>query len=342
MKTLIKIVVLAIFVFLLSCSGKSPVEGEAPNSEKSDEPLSLAKDMPPAPDINLVDDRFEALVFYDNIAGVDGIASLTNSKLLVVKEWGAPGPGVFRIKKGHSFSIDDAFSTIGPPFDSPDAIIMDSDGTVYVTDGNTVQTVFKLSKHGGVPEPFVTTSTTRSSFNPFGLAIAPANFDGPNVDPGDIIVPDNAYGSIDRAVWAVNPNTGKAKIIAEGDVFNDGPVSVSFASDGTLFIYENSSRTGTSQIVTLSADGTVTLFYGPIFNFNGDLAIHPKTDEIFFAKEYGEIHRMPKTGGTPKLFASNIGTFQDIAFNDQGTALYLGARDKQQVIEISAPPKAWE
>jgi hypothetical protein len=341
MRALSKILIVIIFASFLSCSNESPFEIVSQNDfKKSEESLSLNKKMPPVPDINLADDRFKVSVFYDSIMGVDGIVSLTNSKLLVVQEYGDPGRCVFKIKKGHTFDINDAFSTIGDPFNSPDDIIVDSDGIVYVADGQA-QTVFKISKHGGIPEPFVTTSTTRPSFNPFGLAIAAENFNGPNVDPGDIIVTDNAYGSIERAVWAVNPNSGVARIIAQGSVFIDGPINADFASDGTLYINQNIG-TGSGRIVTLSADGTVSPFYGPIYARYQSLAIHPKTDEIFFKIFTGEIHRIPKTGGTPQLFASNIGHFQDIAFNKQGTALYLGYRDNNQVVQISGAQKIWE
>ena len=49
-----------------------------------------------------------------------------------------------------------------------------------------------LPHTGGIPVPFVTPSTTGSDwFNPFGVEIAPPTFDGPNVDPGDVIVADN-------------------------------------------------------------------------------------------------------------------------------------------------------
>jgi hypothetical protein len=257
----------------------------------------------------------------------------------VVQEWGDPGKCVFLIEKGHIFDINDAFSTIGYPFISPDDIIKYSDGTVYVADGQA-QTVFKIPKNGGAPVPLATPANTRSSFNPFGLAVAPANYDGPNVEPGDIIVADNAYGTIEKAVWAINPITGVTKIIAEGNVFTDGPILLDFALDGTLFVNQNTDS-GSGRIVTLSANGKVTLFYGPIYT-NPSLAVNPKTNEVFFKGDKGVIYSIPLTGGTPQLFASNIGEFQDIAFNAQGTALYLCDRTKNQIIEISAISQVWE
>jgi len=341
MKALSRMLIIIIFISFLSCSNESPLEINSKNDFKENEEFfSINKKMPPVPDIVLADERFEVSVFYDSIMGVDGIAALSNSKVLAVQEWGYPGQCVFLLKKGHTFDVNDVFTTIGPPFVSPDDILVYLDGTVFVADGQA-QSVFKIAKHGGSPEAFITpTSSGSPSFNPFGLAIAPANFDGPNVDPGDIIVADNGYGTNAKAVWAVNPYTGVSRIIAQGSVFIDGPILVDFSSDGTLYIYQNRD-TGTSRIVTLSANGTVTTFFEPIYA-SPSLAIHPKTDDIFFKKVEGEIHRIPKTGGTPQIFASNIGNYQDIAFNKQGTALYLGYRDNYQVVQISASQKTWE
>ena len=78
-------------------------------------------------------------------------------------------------------------------------------------------------------------------------------------------------------------------------------------------------------------------------NFTADLtlAVNPQTNDVFFKKSDGTIYRIPLRGGTAKLFASNIGEFQDIAFNAEGTALYLCDRTKNQIIEISAATEVW-
>lgn len=340
-KTKLKAVIISIIVVsFFGCREEFPFDPDRITGSQENADSKSAPIVPIADYIDMADDGYEALVFYDSITGVDGIVSISNSELLVVQEYGDPGDAVFLIEKGNSFNVIDAFTTIGYPFVSPDDIIRDSEGTSYVADGQA-QTVFRISKEGGAPMPLFTSSNTRPSFNPFGLAIAPANFDGPNVDPGDIIVADNAYGIDDEyAVWAVNPITGTAKIIAEGSVFVDGPILVDFAVDGTLFVNQNTDS-GASRIVTLSAEGNVELFYGPIF-INPSLAVHPKTNEVFFKMSAGTIYRMPVNGGEPVLFASNIGRFQDIAFNAEGTSLYLFDRTSNQLIEITAALEVWE
>ncbi len=337
MKILIQILVTVFFIFA-GCAIGAPLGTNPQQNFPGDEnDLSLsdcAIECTAVPDMDLGGGRLEAFVFYDNIFGPDGIAVLPRYGLLVVNEYGDPGPGVFFAAPRTKFSVEDAVSTIGPPLVSPDDIVCDTSGKVFVSDGQA-QTVFRISRVGEPPESFVTASTTGSpNFNPYGLAIAPAEFDGINVDPGDLIIADNGMGTMDKAVWAVNPNTGSARIIAQGSVFIDGPLTAAFAPGGTLFIFENNDS-GSSRIVTLSADGVVTTFLSGI-EARGPMAIHPETGHLLFKKVEGEIYAVPMKGGIPQLLARNLGFYQDMVFNAEGTALYISASERSQVIQISA------
>ena len=282
--------------------------------------------------------EFSASVFYNNISYPDGIAILPDESLLVVNEWSRPddpGIGVYHAVEGDEFDITDAFSTIGSPFISPDDIARYPDARIFVVDGQA-RTVFKISASGGLPEVFVTPESTGSpNFNPYGLAIAPENFDGPNVNPGDLIITDNGFGSNDKAVWSVNPNTGADNIIAQGSVFIDGPLNLAFTSGGTLFIFQNNDS-GSGRIVILSPDGIVTPFLSGIES-RAALAIHPITNELYFKNREGEIFRIPESGGTPELFASNIHGYQDLVFNTEGNKLFMSATTRRQVICITGP-----
>ena len=280
---------------------------------------------------------FSADAFYLSIPAPDGIAVREDGSLLVVNE-GDP-KGVFMASRGDMFDLGDAFSTTGaPPFDSPDDILLHPDGTVFVTDGNTLQTLFKIPDEGGEPTVFVTDETISlpNDFNPFGIALAPSGFDGPNVDPGDLIVADNAYSGSERAVWAIHPRTGDARAIAQGSVFDDGPTQVAFSPDGRLFVHENYWIPGTSRIVILDAEGTVTPFLSDIPAAHQSLCIHPVTGEVYFGLgELGEIRRIPSAGGTPEVFASDLAFFQDIEFTPDGLTLFVSVVGN--VIEITGP-----
>lgn len=98
-------------------------------------------------------------------------------------------------------------------------------------------------------------------FATLGLAVAPAGYDGPNVDPGDLILCDNAMGTNPKSVWAIYLSSGAALIIASGnEAFVYVPINCAFNSEGTLYIYENNHCTGYSRIVIVNADGITATF----------------------------------------------------------------------------------
>lgn len=270
---------------------------------------------------------FSAEYFYRDVPRPDGITARGDGTLLFVNE--ASPEGVLIARKGHTFDAADAFSTLGPPFVNPDDMLLHPDGTVYVVDGQA-QTLFKIPAGGGTPIAFVTSSTigVTNSFNPFGIALAPATFTGPNVNPGDIIVADNAFSNQNRAVWAVNPATGAARAIAQGNMFADGPVQVVFSLDGRLFVFENYWVPGKGRIVVLGADGTVTPFLTDIPGV-GNLVVHPATGHLYFCS-LGDIWRISPNAPSPsnfpgsaKLFASGLQQTQDIVFSQDGSTLYV-------------------
>ena len=112
---------------ILGCADKSPFQPESDLTQHVSAPTPtlslLGHDAEVITDINFADPGFRATVFYDSITGPDGLVLLSDRKLLVVKEFGTPGPGVFHAKSGQVFSVDDAFSTIGSPFVSPDDMV---------------------------------------------------------------------------------------------------------------------------------------------------------------------------------------------------------------------------
>lgn len=304
--------------------------------------MELSKKAPEYDGITLPN-NFSCYIFYDGITGPDGLHVLNKNKLLVGKEYGG-NEGIYLAKRGAIFNaVRDAFSIGG--FNSPDDITADANGILYVADGQA-QTVFIITRNGSSPTVFVTQgSTTTESFDPYGVTIAPRGFDGPNVDPGDLIVCDNAKGNASLwGVWAVNRATGLAKVLAHGSAFENGPVNAAFNSEGTLFVSLNSGGdTNPNKLVTLDPIGIVTLIADDLSA--PFIAIHPLTDDVYCKKNTTELHFIPKGGGASTLFATNLGInrdgTQDMVFNKQGTSLYICHRDEKRVIEIYSHRNNW-
>lgn len=285
-----------------------------------------------------VPDGFVATVFYDGIPGSDGIVVASDDMLYVVNEFGPDGPFVVSATRGGTYSINDALSTIGPPLNNPDDLEAGAGEQLFIADGQA-QTVFRLPRSGGEPVPFVTPATTQFDlFNPFGVEVVPPGFDGPNVDPGDLIVADNAYGT-DRILWAVNQQTGLPNVLAQGAVFEGGPLRVEFGPDGTLYVAENYRDSGGSRIVVVASDGTVAPFVES--SHRGPLAVHPNNGDVYFRCGSGDLCRVVFGASKPEPFASNLGSFQGLEFSPNGLSLFVAASGRDQVIEIRGDDQSW-
>ena len=92
MKLLKTAIIIFISVSFTGCTEQFPIDINLITEDQENSELQSSQKLPTADYIVLADDGFEALVFYDSIMGVDGIASLPNGNLLVVQEYGDP-PG---------------------------------------------------------------------------------------------------------------------------------------------------------------------------------------------------------------------------------------------------------
>jgi hypothetical protein len=280
---------------------------------------------------------FSAKSFYRGIHWPDGIAFRSKSELLVVNEYGGPGPGVFLAGEGRLLNDEaDAFSKPNDLFESPDDILITPSGDVLVS-GDQNGTIFKIPPAGGAPQPFITPATIGSKlFNPFSMAIAPTGFDGPNVDPGDLIIADYGNGQDQRGIWAANLQTGRARRIVSGrQHFKDGPLVAAFNSKAELFVFENNDS-GKSRIVKVTPDGNVTPVLVDIPEC-GAMVIHPITDDIYFKYREGEIYRLHEKAQSAELFASGLYRFQDMVFSPDGQSLFVSCDTWEEVLEITGP-----
>lgn len=83
-------------------------------------------------------------------------------------------------------------------YELPAHLIYDSGGNAFVTEDNSGN-VYRRAAAGG--STLWVSGFHAGDDDPSGLCFAPAGFDGPNVDPGDILVTDCGYAGPDE-VWA--------------------------------------------------------------------------------------------------------------------------------------------
>ena len=219
----------AVLIFAALCSVlywkrqvSAPLRGEAPPGIPSRHfPDSVLAKPPVFPIVSS---------FYTGTGLIDGIAALSREELIVVLE--APtsqGTGLLRCRRGDVFSPDDVFSPRGPPFLNPDGLVQLPDGRFAVTDGQS-EAVFLVAATGGPPRVFMRGVPCYA--NP---AVAPAEFAGPNVDPGDLLVP---YWNPPQIV-AANLVTGATRVFVSRSFFSfakDGVGALEFGPDNRLYV----------------------------------------------------------------------------------------------------------
>jgi len=278
---------------------------------------------------------FSAKSFYSGLGFPKGLAVRSNNELLVVNKMHTPASGVFLARRGRLSHVSDCFSKVGGPFQGPDDIVIAPSGVVLVCVSNT-GTIYKIPSVGGDPKPFITREKINAKyFGPFNLEIAPVGFDGPNVDPGDLIVADNAYGTDERAIWAINLQTGQARVVVGGKKhFTNGPLGAVFNSKAELYIAENND-TGKSRIVKVTPDGKVIPVLTDIPKIC-PIAIHPQTDEIYLNYREGEIYKLNEKTKALELFASDLYSF-DMIFSPDGKSLFISSKTWEDIIEITGP-----
>jgi len=279
--------------------------------------------------------------YYEGVKPAESIKYVNDSTLYVLPR-GTP-QGIIMLSRGSTAENANTILIDGPPLSNPDDFLVHPNGNIYITEAggrNKSQILYKIPPEGGKLVSFVTgrSIAAPNAFNPYGLAIAPPGFDGPNVDPGDIIVADHGLRRNFQAVWAINPSTGVAKPIAKGEVFQYRPLRVDFNPDGKLVVYQANS-TGPNKIILMDAEGEISTLLSNIpSQVVGMLAVNPVSGDVFFGlkSEVLQIWHLPAKGGYPSVFASAMGNnMRALEFSPDGHSLFVGF--KKGIIEIKGP-----
>lgn len=156
--------------------------------------------------------------------GAPAFDALDGAPYALVDSSGASGGGLYPL----------AGATPGvrlQAYESPSDVLFTATGDAFISE-DTSGIVYRRTA-AGVSSAWVSGFHTGDD-DPAGLCIAPPGFDGPQVDPGDILVTDWGYSGPDE-VWAFSP------LVAEGErqVMAD-PGTVDFqdiaAGDGVAYL----------------------------------------------------------------------------------------------------------
>jgi hypothetical protein len=252
--------------------------------------------------------------------GWNGLGIGADGSFLFVNEWGPSSKGIY-LGLERSGQVKITPLSLSKSFTDPEYIVEADDG-FYVTNNGAGPRLLFVRKDGGIPLPFQTESTFNGNnmfgmervepiINPYGILLAPTNFEGDNVSPGDLIVFDNAHGKLRQSsIWAVNRSTGDKKMLANAANLPQPFFLGTFSQDGTLYAALNANshsgitivridHTGLTEIV-LSAFGAVPPTQPVANNKEVGIAAHPQSDGLYFSI-YGDVYVMNTTDYKPRL-----------------------------------------
>ncbi len=274
-----------------------------------------------------------------NGLGWNGLGTTADGSFLFVNEWGPSPKGIYLgFEQSGEFKINPL--SLSKSFTDPEYIVEADDG-FYVTNNGAGPRLLFVRKDGGIPLPFQTEETFNGNDmfgvgrvepirNPYGILLAPTNFEGDNVSPGDLVVFDNAHGQLRQSsIWAVNRSTGDRKLLANAANLPQPFLLGTFSQDGALYAVLNANshsgitivridQTGGTKVV-LSAFGAVPPKQPVTNNSQVGIAAHPQSDGLYFSI-YGDVYVMNTTDYQPRIVTAGEYTVQK--WSSDGRFLY--------------------
>jgi hypothetical protein len=170
--------------------------------------------------------------------------------------------------------------------------------------------------------------------DPYGLTIAPPHFDGPNVDPGNILVTDRGYSGPDE-MWSFSPS------VAEGELlFMPDPGNVDYfdiAADDSETVYA-CDQLDANRITLLDDQGTRSfLAIDPPIDGMCSIVYDAVAKELYVASSSTEtVHRVDPATGATTLVADGFGGFDYccLEIDAAGRRLYVADKWYNRVYEI--------
>ena len=197
--------------------------------------------------------------------------------------------------------------------------------------------MLKVPKEGGTPEVLC---DYRTIINPYRILVVPETFRGPNVDPGDLLVFDNAHGKLHKTtIWSVNRSSGVIRPLIEGNALNKGFLSGGFSPNGMLYTGLNTHKSDEVSILRVSPDGKARVVFNNFYHVRqGDKieehpkAVHPVTGEMFFGA-HNSIYAFFPEQTSPSLVVPTGA--KALRWTPDGSKLYLIA--DQAIWTLSGP-----
>jgi hypothetical protein len=186
-------------------------------------------------------------------------------------------------------------------YDLPAHLIYDSAGNAFVTEDNSGN-VYRRAAAGS--STLWVSGFHTGDDDPGGLCFAPAGFDGPNVDPGDILVTDFGYLGPDE-VWAFKAGAAENERLVMPDPGDRDYRDIAAGRPGSVYL---AGTVDSTSVAVLSPDGslaTLTLDT-PLTGMVG-IVYDDQTDRIYVLEQVRQtLNRIHPTTGHVELVAAGF------------------------------------
>lgn len=228
----------------------------------------------------------------------------------------ATSGGFFRVTGGEAGVFQATYSNPAHLIFAPngDAFISeDYDGNIYRKAWGGASSLWVSGFHSGDDDPY-------------GLAIAPPGFDGPNVSPGDILVADRGNSGPDE-IWSFSPTVAETEALLMPDPGEVDFFDLAAAGAETVFVADalddahlwvlNDQGVRTGLTITPPLDGICSVVYDP-------------PTGLLYVASCGDkrVHRVDPATGLATTVASGFTTFDPCCLEIDAANRRLYVADK--------------
>jgi hypothetical protein len=234
------------------------------------------------------------------------------------------GDGLYRLTGSQAGYLIQAYS-------NPADLLFAANGDAFISEdysGNVYRKAW-----GGASSIWVSGFHTGDD-DPYGMTIAPPGFDGPNVNPGDILVSDRGNLNADE-IWSFSPSVAEGELLVMPDPGEIDFFDLCAAGYDTVYIADALEG---DYIRFLRVDGTLGGFLlNPPLSSPCSIVYDSLTDVLFVADgSRDSVHRVNPHTGTWTLVANGFSQLNPccLEIDVPGRSLYVADDGYNRVYEI--------
>jgi hypothetical protein len=265
-----------------------------------------------------------------------GISSLVGVSTVALNPMDGELYGLLRETSGGLFMVNGPTAgVIIASYSEPAHLIFTPDGDAFISEDYSGYIYRKA--WGGASSLWVSGFHSGDD-DPYGMTIAPPGFDGPSVNPGDILVSDRGYSGPDQ-IWSFSPDVAEGELLVMPDPGEFDFYDLTAGSHDTVYVCD---RLDSTRIYVLVPDGTLTSFAldSPIDGLVS-IVYDPVLDDLYVASTKSEaVYRVEPVTGISTLVVDGFSSFHwcCLEFDAEGRRLIVADNGYNRVYELCLEP----